>query len=61
MRLTHHLVARTTRTWCGRRSNDGVRWVSTGVWTLPARNALKIGPLSLNTAGAVGRFDYVHT
>jgi hypothetical protein len=42
-------------------STDGVHWTWTGTWTLPADQALRIGLVSLNTAGATARFDYVHT
>ncbi|MGW2060400.1 hypothetical protein ACWGN9_30420 [Streptomyces sp. NPDC055775] len=33
----------------------------TGVWTLPKEQTLRIGLVSLDTAGATGGFDYVHT
>ena len=42
-------------------STDGVHWTWTGAWTLPKEQTLRIGLVSLNTAGATARFDYVHT
>ncbi|MBT2410932.1 family 43 glycosylhydrolase [Streptomyces sp. ISL-12] len=42
-------------------STDGVHWTWTGVWTLPAGQALRIGLVSLNTAGATAHFDHVRT
>lgn len=42
-------------------SRDGERWVRNGVWTLPAKNKLKIGLISMNRSGAVAEFDYVRT
>lgn len=42
-------------------STDGVHWTWTGVWALPKEQALRIGLVSLNTAGATARFDYVRT
>ncbi|GGM19529.1 hypothetical protein GCM10010129_74800 [Streptomyces fumigatiscleroticus] len=42
-------------------STDGVHWTWTGVWTLPREQALRIGLVSMNTAGASARFDYVRT
>lgn len=40
-------------------SADGMRWVHTGVWTLPTVSKLRIGLVAQNTTGAVARFDYV--
>jgi len=42
-------------------SRDGKHWVGSGVWTLPVKDDLRIGLVSLNTAGAVARFDYLRT
>ncbi|GAA2874507.1 family 43 glycosylhydrolase [Nonomuraea rubra] len=42
-------------------SRDGERWVHNGVWTLPAKNKLKIGLVSMNRTGTVAEFDYVRT
>lgn len=42
-------------------STDGAHWTWTGAWTLPKEQTLRIGLVSLNTAGATARFDYVHT
>ncbi|MDP4507055.1 beta-xylosidase family glycoside hydrolase [Nonomuraea turcica] len=42
-------------------SRDGSKWVHNGVWTLPAKNQLKIGLVSMNRSGAVAKFDYVRT
>ncbi|WP_223166808.1 family 43 glycosylhydrolase [Nonomuraea sp. SYSU D8015] len=42
-------------------SRDGSKWVWNGVWTLPAKDKLKIGLVSMNRAGAVAKFDYVRT
>ncbi|WP_320781777.1 family 43 glycosylhydrolase [Streptomyces sp. CRN 30] len=42
-------------------STDGTHWTWTGVWTLPAEQALRIGLVSLNTAGATAHFDYLRT
>ncbi|WP_328491807.1 family 43 glycosylhydrolase [Streptomyces sp. NBC_00414] len=42
-------------------STDGVHWTWTGVWTLPKEQALRIGLVSLNTAGSTARFAYVRT
>ncbi|MFS8198337.1 family 43 glycosylhydrolase [Streptomyces sp. CWNU-52B] len=42
-------------------STDGTHWTWTGGWTLPREQALRIGLVSLNTAGATAHFDYVRT
>ncbi|MFD9462464.1 hypothetical protein [Streptomyces sp. NPDC060027] len=42
-------------------STDGAHWTWTGVWSLPREQALKIGLVSLDTAGATARFDYLRT
>ncbi|AVH55083.1 MULTISPECIES: family 43 glycosylhydrolase [Streptomyces] len=42
-------------------STDGSHWAWTGAWTLPDEGPLRIGLVSLNTAGATAHFDYVHT
>jgi hypothetical protein len=42
-------------------STDGKHWTWTGAWTLPAEQALRIGLVSMNTAGATAQFDYVRT
>ncbi|WP_377273604.1 family 43 glycosylhydrolase [Peterkaempfera sp. SMS 1(5)a] len=42
-------------------SRDGRSWVSSGTWTLPRQGPLRIALFSMNTAGAVAQFDYVHT
>ncbi len=42
-------------------STDGTHWTWTGVWTLPKEQALRIGPVSLNTAGATAHFGHVRT
>ncbi|MFD7713919.1 family 43 glycosylhydrolase [Streptomyces sp. NPDC059786] len=63
LRLSYHLDAeRGEHEVRAATSTDGTHWVRTGAWTLPADGGdLKIGLVSLNTAGAVARFDYVHT
>ncbi|MET9559241.1 MULTISPECIES: hypothetical protein [Streptomyces] len=38
-----------------------MHWTWAGVWALPKEQALRIVPVSLNTAGATARFDYVRT
>ncbi|MCT2581565.1 family 43 glycosylhydrolase [Actinophytocola gossypii] len=40
-------------------SRDGRHWVHNGVWTLPTRDDLDIGLVSMNRTGAVAEFDYV--
>ncbi|MEV1175320.1 family 43 glycosylhydrolase [Nonomuraea sp. NPDC049784] len=42
-------------------SRDGSHWVRNGVWTLPVKDKLKIGLISMNRSGAVAKFDYVRT
>lgn len=42
-------------------STDGVHWTWGGSWSLPVKGQLKIGLVSMNTAGALATFDYVHT
>jgi hypothetical protein len=42
-------------------STDGVHRTWTGVWTLPREQALRIGLVSLDTAGATARFHCVRT
>lgn len=42
-------------------STDGTHWTWTGVWTLPREQPLGIGLVSLNSAGATARFDYLRT
>jgi hypothetical protein len=42
-------------------STDGATWEWGGSWSMPRKGALKIGLVSMNTTGATGRFDYVHT
>ncbi|WP_203453614.1 family 43 glycosylhydrolase [Jiangella aurantiaca] len=42
-------------------STDGEKWDWGGVWTLPRRADLRIGVISMNTAGATAQFDYVRT
>jgi arabinan endo-1,5-alpha-L-arabinosidase len=42
-------------------STDGTTWEWGGSWSMPHRGALKIGLVAMNTTGATGRFDYVHT
>ncbi|MFD7310766.1 family 43 glycosylhydrolase [Promicromonospora sp. NPDC059942] len=42
-------------------STDGETWRWGGVWTLPDDQPLRIGLVSMNTAGATATFDYVRT
>jgi beta-xylosidase len=42
-------------------STDGARWEWGGTWSLSDQGALRIGLVSMNTAGATATFDYVHT
>lgn len=42
-------------------STDGDDWQWGGAWSLPANGQLKIGLVSMNTAGATANFDYVRT
>ncbi|MBY8880266.1 family 43 glycosylhydrolase [Actinacidiphila acidipaludis] len=42
-------------------STDGARWEWGGTWSLTDQGALRIGLVSMNTAGATASFDYVHT
>jgi regulation of enolase protein 1 (concanavalin A-like superfamily) len=61
LRLTYHAdTARDQNDVSAATSTDGSHWVDTGVWTLPITGPLRIGLVSMNTAGAVARFDYVH-
>ncbi|MFC4005914.1 family 43 glycosylhydrolase [Nonomuraea purpurea] len=62
LRLSYHHDAANDETEVrAATSRDGERWVRGGVWTLPARDKLKIGLFSMNRAGAVATFDYVRT
>lgn len=42
-------------------STNGENWQWGGTWSLPANGPLKIGLVSMNTAGATAKFDYVRT
>ncbi|MDO0924247.1 hypothetical protein QQY24_02020 [Streptomyces sp. TG1A-8] len=42
-------------------STDGVHRERTGAWTLPDEGPLRIGLVSMNTAGATARFAYART
>jgi arabinan endo-1,5-alpha-L-arabinosidase len=42
-------------------STDGTTWEWGGAWSFPRGGPLKIGLVSMNTAGATGTFDYVRT
>jgi hypothetical protein len=42
-------------------STDGDRWEWGGTWSLSDQGDLRIGLVSMNTAGATATFDYVHT
>lgn len=42
-------------------STDGESWQWGGVWSLPVQGNLRIGLISMNSAGATAEFDYVHT
>jgi len=42
-------------------STDGRRWEWGGTWSLSDQGDLRIGLVSMNTAGATAVFDYVHT
>ncbi|ROS75403.1 family 43 glycosylhydrolase [Cellulomonas sp. PhB143] len=42
-------------------STDGSTWTWGGTWTWPDGQPVQIGLVSMNTAGATARFDYVHT
>ncbi|WP_220449538.1 DUF1349 domain-containing protein [Nonomuraea longispora] len=57
----HHDTANDESEVRAATSGDGEHWVRNGVWTLPAKDPLRIGLFSMNTAGAVAGFDYVRT
>ena len=62
LRLSHHAdTAKGETEVRAATSRDGEHWVYNGVWTLPAKDRLKIGLVSMNRSGAVARFDYVRT
>ncbi|SEF78720.1 Beta-xylosidase [Nonomuraea solani] len=62
LRLSYHHDAANNETEVrAATSRDGSRWVRNGVWTLPAKDKLKIGLFSMNRSGAVAAFDYVRT
>ncbi|MGP4006009.1 family 43 glycosylhydrolase [Streptomyces sp. 4N124] len=62
MRLSYHAdSAHDEHEVRAATSTDGRHWTWTGVWTLPDEQPLRIGLVSLNTAGATARFDYVRT
>ncbi|MEV1247666.1 family 43 glycosylhydrolase [Nonomuraea sp. NPDC049750] len=62
LRLSHHADTAHSETEVrAATSRDGEHWVHNGVWTLPAKERLKIGLVSMNKSGAVARFDYVRT
>lgn len=42
-------------------STDGAHWTWGGTWSMPRQGTLKIGLVSMNTAGATATFDYAHT
>lgn len=42
-------------------STDGEHWAWGGSWSLPVRDRLRIGLISMNATGAVGTFDYLRT
>ncbi|NBE95577.1 arabinan endo-1,5-alpha-L-arabinosidase [Nonomuraea sp. KC401] len=57
----HHDTANDESEVRAATSRDGEHWVRNGVWTLPAKDQLRIGLFSMNKAGAVAGFDYVRT
>jgi beta-xylosidase len=57
----HHDAANNESEVRAATSRDGSHWVRNGVWTLPAKDKLKIGLFSMNRAGAVAEFDYIRT
>ncbi|MFC5823906.1 family 43 glycosylhydrolase [Nonomuraea insulae] len=62
LRLSYHHDAANDETEVrAATSRDGERWVRNGVWTLPAKDKLRIALVSMNRAGAVAEFDYVRT
>lgn len=62
LRLTRHADTTNNETEVrAATSRDGTNWVTTGVWTLQTRGALKIGLVSMNRAGTTARFDYLRT
>ncbi|PSL06681.1 glycosyl hydrolase family 43 [Haloactinopolyspora alba] len=42
-------------------STDGEHWTWGGAWSLPARDPLRIGLITMNAPGAAAQFDYVRT
>ncbi|MET9256404.1 family 43 glycosylhydrolase [Streptomyces sp. NPDC003717] len=64
MRLSYHAdTAGNEHEVRAATSTDGTHWTRTGVWTLPreAGQALRIGLVSMNSAGATARFSYLRT
>ncbi|MBB5159606.1 beta-xylosidase [Saccharopolyspora phatthalungensis] len=60
LRMTEHTDTEDGKTEVrAATSRDGSHWVQTGVWTLPTRDAFKIGLVSMGGAGATARFDYL--
>ncbi|XVQ85697.1 family 43 glycosylhydrolase [Microbispora siamensis] len=42
-------------------STDGTHWIWGGTWSLPRTGPVRIGLISMNTAGATATFDYLRT
>ncbi|WP_220503727.1 family 43 glycosylhydrolase [Microbispora sp. H13382] len=42
-------------------STDGTHWIWGGSWSLPRTGPVRIGLISMNTAGATATFDYLRT
>lgn len=62
LRLFYHYdPARNTNDARMASSTDGTNWTWGGTWSMPRQGALKIGLVSMNSAGATATFDYVHT
>jgi NitT/TauT family transport system ATP-binding protein len=62
LRMSYHFDAENNEVEVrAATSRDGSKWVWNGVWTLPAKDKLKIGLVLMNRAGAVAKFDYVRT
>ena len=62
LRLAYHYIAANNENEVRMASStDGVSWTWGGPWTMPRKGTLKIGLVSMNTAGALAKFDYVHT
>ncbi len=62
LRLAYHYDAATNSNDVRMASStDGVTWEWGGAWSFPRGGPLKLGLVSMNTAGATGTFDYVRT